>query len=501
MKMKLVAGLAFLLNTILFATYYSVAKEALGRIDPIIFSYFEMMSLTPVALCIILCSWKDINRAVVKRGFLLGSCLCLALFTISIALKYTSATSTAFFPALNGFLAALIALLFLRQPVRGPTWFAGLLSLAGTILLVVNSSQGAWRGSLIAFLGGLFFTCYVFLSDQEPKEKLAPWPLFGIELLTMAVWANLIVLLFGNWQAVHPNLPKDILVVLYVAGACTFLPTLIAVLMQRYISPVTVSFIYILEPVLGAVMANFYLHEALPLPGYIGGGLVVVGAIVHTWGTVRQPLGERSMPQLLGAARRMHHARLGSLVYPVLSFSAGFLLLFRLGGIPPRAWRDLFQLWPMLPQLMQQGQRTFVLLLGIQALSWLIAWVALTIMGLLVVYHLIRTLFSDSTQQTHFTTAQPWSGEAMHGSAMHRTHALEARVHQQTSHNPRSYRPDLSHPVTRYGEQPPRHSEQLPGRDEQPLGHDKSRLYELLPSGRRDQRSPLQQDAIETRRR
>ena len=38
-KMKIVAGLAFLLNTLCFATYYAVAKEALDRIDPIIFTY------------------------------------------------------------------------------------------------------------------------------------------------------------------------------------------------------------------------------------------------------------------------------------------------------------------------------------------------------------------------------------------------------------------------------------------------------------------------------
>ena len=73
--MKLVAGLAFLLNTILFATYYSVAKEALGRIDPIVFSFFEMISLVPAALCIIIYSWKDMNSAVVKRGVFLGSWL------------------------------------------------------------------------------------------------------------------------------------------------------------------------------------------------------------------------------------------------------------------------------------------------------------------------------------------------------------------------------------------------------------------------------------------
>jgi uncharacterized membrane protein len=149
--------------------------------------------------------------------------------------------------------------------------------------------MGNWRGSLIAFLGGVFFTCYVFLADHEQKDEIAPWPLFGIELLTMALCANLIVLLFGNWQTVHPSLPHDIWVVLYVAGACTFLPTLITVLMQKHISPVTVSFIYILEPILGAFIANIYLREMLPIQGYMGGALVVTGAIIHTWTTARQP--------------------------------------------------------------------------------------------------------------------------------------------------------------------------------------------------------------------
>ncbi len=170
--MKLVAGLAFLLNTILFATYYSVAKEALVRIDPIVFSFFEMISLVPAALIIIIFSWKDMSRVVIKRGFLLGSWLCLALFTIAIALKYSSATGTAFFPSLNGFLAALIAWIFLRQPVKKLTWFAGLLSVAGAILLIMNSSMGNWRGSLIAFLGGVLYTCYVFLADHEQKAEV-----------------------------------------------------------------------------------------------------------------------------------------------------------------------------------------------------------------------------------------------------------------------------------------------------------------------------------------
>ena len=96
--MKLVACLAFLLNAVLFATYYSVSKEALGRIDPIIFSFFEMTSLVPLALCVMLFSWRDMNRDVVKHGIFLGSWLFLALITIAIALKFTTATSTRFSP-------------------------------------------------------------------------------------------------------------------------------------------------------------------------------------------------------------------------------------------------------------------------------------------------------------------------------------------------------------------------------------------------------------------
>jgi hypothetical protein len=55
--------------------------------------------------------------------------------------------------------------------------------------------------------------------------------------------------------------------------------------LAKHILPVTVSFIYILEPIMGAFVANIYLHELLPIQGYAGGMLVVAGAIIHCWGT------------------------------------------------------------------------------------------------------------------------------------------------------------------------------------------------------------------------
>lgn len=407
MRMKMIAGCAFLLNTIFFATYYAVTKEALNRIDPIIFTFFEMVSLAPAGLLIIAFSWKDINRTVVKRGILLGSTLCLALFTIAIALKYTTATSTAFFPALNGFVAALIAWAFFRQPMTKSTWLAGAFSVGGAAILIFSSSMGNVRGTLIAFLGGLFYTGYVFLSDHEQRDEKAHWPLFGVELLTTAVWANLVVLLFGDWQALHPTLPKDIAVVLYVSLACTFVPTLITVLLQKYISPVTVSFIYILEPVLGALIATIYLGEVLSLQGYLGGALVVAGSVISVWSSLRQNPAPYYLPAATHKRQEARSSWISSLLYPGLGCALGALLLARLGGLPPDSWSEIARIWPQIPQGYQQGQSGYLTPLLVQAGGWLVAWISVALMGGLAISNLVRLTLQPAGQAQTAVPALP----------------------------------------------------------------------------------------------
>ena len=400
MKMKIIAGLAFLLNTLLFGSYYSVAKEALERVDPIVFTFFVMMTLVPPAICIIAFSWRQMNREAVKSGFLLGSCLCLGLFTLAVALKYNSATGTAFFPSLNGLLAAICTWIFLRQPISKGTWFAGLVSVSGAVLLMLNASIGGARGALIAFIGGLFCTFYVFLADHEQKGQTAYWPLFGVELLTMGLWGSLIALLFGNWQVVHFALPKDLWVVLYIGIGTTLLPTIFTVWLQKYISPITVSFIYILEPILGALVAFLYLHEVLPLDGYIGGLLVVAGVVIHTWGTVERPQRlrvERMQPVAISAGQT---SWFNALVYPMVCSLGGVLLIYKLGGLPPAAWYELVSVGPQLPALLQGAHRVDVLLLLGQSFSWLLAWGALIALGGLAMYRSSAKLLAAAPEES-----------------------------------------------------------------------------------------------------
>src|SRR5215472_1807176 len=171
MKMKILACLAFLLNTFLFGTFYSVSKEALTRIDPVVFTFFGMVALAPVAIGLIAFSWRRITRDIIKSGVILGICYCLGVFALGLALKYNTATGTAFFPALNGLLAAVFAWIVLRQPISRITWLAGIISVTGGIFLITNASVGGAIGASIAFIGGLLLTLYIFLADREQRGK------------------------------------------------------------------------------------------------------------------------------------------------------------------------------------------------------------------------------------------------------------------------------------------------------------------------------------------
>jgi drug/metabolite transporter (DMT)-like permease len=390
MKMTVVAAVAFLFNTFLFATYYAVSKEAMGRIDPVVFNFFVMAALAPVGIIFIAFSWHELTREVIKSGALMGSCLCLGLLTLAVALKYNSATSTAFFPSLNGFLAAVCAWLFARQPINKSTWFAGLVSLVGALLLIFNAEIGGPRPALIAFIGGALCTFYVFVADHEQRGKNAPWALFGVQLVTMAIWASMIALLFGDWDAVRPAMPKDLWAVLYISLGTTCLPTVITVWLQRYISPLTVSFIYILEPVLGALFSFVYLHESLPLDGYIGGGLIVLGAVIQTWSMAGQATttDQALHTQLSRVKARMETSWFTALIYPLLCCGVGGFVLIKLGGFPPAAWSNLMRALPQVLLLVQQGHGLLLGLLVGQAFSWLLAWGVLLVLACLA---LVRT--------------------------------------------------------------------------------------------------------------
>ena len=97
----------------------------------------------------------------------------------------------------------------------------------------------------------------------------------------MAGETLIIALLFGDWHSFHFLLPSDFLIFSYVSLATTLLPMLIMVIMRRYVDGITLTFIALLEPIIDACFAFFFVHEHFLLQVYLGGILVIASMVLQ----------------------------------------------------------------------------------------------------------------------------------------------------------------------------------------------------------------------------
>jgi len=282
---KLVASAVLFLTPILWASYYAVTKEALNRFEPAAFATLDVLVALPFGIAILIAWRKHITRTEVTGGVVLGVILACELLVYTFALDYTTATNAGFIPSSQGFLAILIAAVALRQRIPPPTWMAGLLCLAGVLLVILESpeSGGHWRGDALLFLGTIIFTIYVFAIDRITSgDKIALWPCFGVELVTVAIIIGAVSPFFVDWSSFGQPVSTDAYVILYVGIATTVAPAAICIFFQPYVSPIYVAFIFVLEPLWAALVSTLYLGETVTTLAYVGGAMILIAALANT---------------------------------------------------------------------------------------------------------------------------------------------------------------------------------------------------------------------------
>jgi drug/metabolite transporter (DMT)-like permease len=130
------------------------------------------------------------------------------------------------------------------------------------------------------------YTAYIFAVDHfaGSRQSFSPSQLMIIgcvEIAAMALLGWFIFMLMGYGLSDMTLTSQTVYGAAYVGLFTTFLPTMIATSFQRYVPPVTVALIYVIEPVLGAVAAYLIVGETLALPAYLGGGFIVAASVLN----------------------------------------------------------------------------------------------------------------------------------------------------------------------------------------------------------------------------
>lgn len=281
--MRKVSLVALFVNTLLYATYYPMAKSVLERFDPWVFMACVEALAVPVAL-VLLWRARSVSKQTIRSGILLGVIANLAFLIGLQALRFTSATNTTFLGALSGVIGALITRLMFRQRLNPLIWAAAGLSLAGALGLVFG---GGWfginGGDLFALLAAVIYAWSIFQTDRETsRPKVDTLSLLAVVLLTGAVLSFAESLAFGDWSGTLGRFEPlvDGGVLLYVATVTNVIPYAVTLKLQRHLRPVTVAFIYILEPLWAALIAALYLGETLSPFGLASACLILAGSLL-----------------------------------------------------------------------------------------------------------------------------------------------------------------------------------------------------------------------------
>jgi len=280
--MRRIALLAFAINPILWASFYIVAKPGIVETDPLLFSTLELLWTVPVGVLILACLLRRITLRDLLRGMIAGTSLYAVVLLSAAALYLTTATETAIFPALNGLLAVAFAWLFLGREADRKTWLAGIVAAIG-VLSVLPAFGNRFAGNFVALLSAVAYTSYIYVAERVTRDSDADvWTIFASELLTMAAYGSILVLVIGSGRLLLNQAPSMYWTACYVGIGTTVIPTAISIIFQRYVPPVTTAFLYTLEPIWSAALAAGALGEHLSVRSYLGGLAILLGAALHS---------------------------------------------------------------------------------------------------------------------------------------------------------------------------------------------------------------------------
>ncbi|RLA09947.1 MAG: hypothetical protein DRQ54_01130 [Gammaproteobacteria bacterium] len=193
--------------------------------------------------------------------------------------RMTSVINTSLIHATAPLVTMIMAAIYLRSPLKRSQLFAGLLSLAGVVVIV---SKGSWqavaaaelaRGDLLIMLATVSFAAYSVVGRKVMTQRTV------LELTTMiTIWAALIAVPLAGWES--QTVParwgwQAIAGMTYI----TIFPGVLAMLAWNFAVKVvgpTEAMLYMnTVPVIAVLMSVGFLGEQL-LPSHLVGGVMVL---------------------------------------------------------------------------------------------------------------------------------------------------------------------------------------------------------------------------------
>jgi len=223
-------------------------------------------------------------KAIGKTGILIGILMGLSSTTFVLAFEYASAAKVLITVSLIPILAALLSVVFLKEPISKGTAIACLISFIGIIIVVSDSFIG--ESSRSETWGIIYALCTAFamagtftLTRSKPSVSMVPATAIGGLAVALAILPFISPTQIESAQ-VFPVLALGLFVLPASFGLLALGP--------RYIPAPEVGLLMLLETCLGPFWVWLVLNEQPSLTVLIGGSIVVLTLACHAIWSLKQ---------------------------------------------------------------------------------------------------------------------------------------------------------------------------------------------------------------------
>lgn len=230
----------------------------------------------------------ELRRREIAVGVFLGTLNCLGNILQVWGLASTSPALSGFFTSLASLWVPILAFVAFRLPVARATWVGIVLGVGGLAILGINrgASSGIGFGDGLTVLSSFAFALFILSLDRLGRgvnSSHLTLVLIGVTGLPTVFLALGVVAWQGNlfpwlsWLMEILRQPAVVRDVLLVTLLSTMLATRLMSTYQPRVSASRAALIYLLEPVLAAVLSVILGHDSVTGRLLLGGALILSG--------------------------------------------------------------------------------------------------------------------------------------------------------------------------------------------------------------------------------
>ncbi len=253
--------------------------------------FFRSAGLLPMLFCLMV--WRSGGRPLQAiltagvHGVLGGMALAMAYAAGIGAVQLTSVANVAFLFATAPFMVALLSFLVLRERVRGATWAAMVVGLAGIAFMVSDSiTTGNWRGDGAALMAALGFALFTVALRRGKASDMMPVSFLGGLFAVML--SGLVVAGTGQGLALPVH---EIAIAVMLGVVLLGLGMTLYTFGSQVVPGAELALLSMTEVVLAPIWVWIVLGETATAATLTGGGILMLAIVFNALtGLRRKPL-------------------------------------------------------------------------------------------------------------------------------------------------------------------------------------------------------------------